>query len=147
MRERAALVTAAALPAWRGHRPAPPLLQSWFARYRPEPGRPWLLAHGPGRGVVGAELLAMIAAVGVPVHRADRAPEASWARLVVAFELHAWPAPQAARVVEVCLRRELTLVATAAAPPFPDAGEGLESSVGEEVALAILEESEVVAVD
>lgn len=142
-RERQALVTAARLPASPGGVLGAEA-SAWFAAYRPEPDRAWLLVWGEGRDAVTDALIGLISGVGVPVDRAEPPAEgSSWRRLVLAPELERWDRASARRLVELCASRSLTLVATSVRPPWPEHGEGLEAVLGDAVALALVERATI----
>lgn len=145
-RERAELLSRATLPA-PAELPTPAPLRAWFAAYRPESGRAWLLAHGPWAAAVPGELIRLSFAIGAPVHRAGLHPTAEWSRLVCAFELHTWARPAIEALVSTCERRGLTLVATCDLPaplasPLSGAdalAAGLEAALGPRAAAAFFE--------
>lgn len=148
--ERIALLAAAGLPVPLGADPASPALAAWFATYRPEVGRRWLLACGAVDGAVVRALAWLVTGIGVPVDvLVPGAPAAGWARwrrIVACFDLGALGPERAGRLVDHCAREGLTLVATADIAPFPPTGPGLETRIGERVAVALFEHGEVVVV-
>lgn len=149
-RERAALLEGAGLPRPAGGElPAPAELAAWFARYRPEPDWPWLLATDRLERAVIVGLAQLVTGAGIPVDTVTPGVQTGQLvrlrRVVACVGLEGLGVDAAEELVAHCERGSLTLVATAARVPFPLEGGGLEQRVGERAALALVEHGIVVS--